>query len=195
MVTPTPSLVAFLVLIGLVVLERIYELRLARRNARAMIARGGAEVAAGHYPWMVALHTAWIVAAPLEAWLLGRPFIISLGWPMLGLVVSSMALRYWAIRSLGDRWTTRVVVVPDESAIRRGPYLAMRHPNYLAVVVEIFALPLVHTAWLTALVFSLLNAWLLRVRIGAEERALAEISDYDDTFGGVPRMFGPSKEE
>ncbi len=184
------SVYLYLILVAAVISERFFELGLARRNANAMKARGGIETGAGHYPWMVSLHTVWILACPLEVLVLGRPFIAPLGWPMLALLMSTMALRYWAIRSLGDRWTTRIVAVPEEPAVRRGPYRFMRHPNYLAVVLEIFALPLVHSAWLTASVFSILNAWLLVVRIRSEERALASTSDYDDAFDGVPRMLG-----
>lgn len=180
----------YLLLIAALVIERLFELGLARRNVDALRARGGVETGAGHYPWMVLLHSGWIAAAPLEVWLLGRPFIPLLGWPMLGLLAATMTLRYWAISSLGDRWTTRIVTVPGEAAVRRGPYRLMRHPNYLAVVLEIVALPLVHTAWLTAATFSLLNAWLLRVRIGAEERALADASKVGRGRDGVPPMAG-----
>ena len=181
---------AYLILIAAVAAERVFELVLAKRNAEAMKSRGGIETGVRHYRVMVLLHAAWFVACPLEVILLGRPFVATLGWPMLGLLASTMALRYWAIRSLGDRWTTRIVTVPEEPAVTRGPYTFMRHPNYLAVVIEIFALPLVHSAWLTAGVFSLLNAWLLTVRIRSEERALAECSDYGEAFRGVPRMLG-----
>lgn len=183
----------YIILLVAIAVERLYELRLAKRNAEAMMARGGIEAGARHYPWMVLLHAAWFIACPLEVLLLDRPFIHTLGWPMLALLGSTMALRYWAIRSLGDRWTTRIVFVPDEPAVRRGPYRFMRHPNYLAVVLEIFALPLVHSAWLTAGVFTILNAWLLFVRIRAEERALTGSSDYGDAFEGVPRMLGKSQ--
>jgi methyltransferase len=184
------SAALYLALVIAVAVERVIELRLARRNAARMLARGGLEVGHGHYPWMVALHTLFLLACPLEVFLLSRPFLPALGGPMLALVVMAMVLRYWAVSSLGDRWTTRVVVVPDEPVVRRGPYRWLRHPNYLAVITEIVALPLVHTAWLTALVVSALNAWLLAVRIRAEERALASRADYDQVFAATPRFLG-----
>ncbi len=178
----------YLALVVFVAIERVFELRLARRNAARMMARGGVEVGAGHYPWMVTLHTLFLIAGPLEVFLLARPFTPLIGWPMLAFVIAAMGLRYWAVSSLGDRWTTRIVLVPDEAVVRRGPYRWLRHPNYLAVITEIVALPLVHGAWITALVASTLNAWLLTVRIRAEERALVARADYGQAFSAVPRF-------
>lgn len=177
----------FLLLVVAVALERLLELWITRRNARRLTARGGFAVGDSHFPAMVALHTGLLVAAPAEVYLLGRPFLAWLGWPALGLVVLTMALRYWAITTLGDRWTTRVFVVPGEGPVEGGPYRFTRHPNYLAVVVEVAALPLVHTAWLTALVGSVLNALVLRTRIRVEERALEEAAPYFERLGGHPR--------
>ncbi len=168
--------VLYLGLIGLVVLERLAELVITRRNAARLRARGGFEVGGGHYPPMVILHTGLLIAAPLEVWVLERPWIPALGVTMLCVVAATMALRYWAISSLGDRWTTQIFVVPGEPLVTRGPYRWLRHPNYLAVILEVAALPLVHSAWLTALVVSLGNAWVLRVRIGTEEAALRQHS-------------------
>jgi methyltransferase len=104
-----------------------------------------------------------------------------------------MALRYWAISTLGDRWTTRIFVVPGEPPVVGGPYRYLRHPNYLAVIAEVAALPLVHTAWLTAGLGSLANALVLRARIRAEEAALSQASDYLEKLGGRPRFVpGPA---
>lgn len=175
-------------LIGLIVLERLVELILTRRNARRLAARGGFQVGSAHYPWMVALHSSLLLAAPLEVLWLRRPLLPPLALVALACLVGTMALRYWAISSLGDRWTTEIWVVPGEEAVVRGPYRLLRHPNYLAVVVEVAALPLVHSAWLTALVFSLGNAWVLRQRIRAEEQALSEHSAYDERFADRPRF-------
>ncbi len=123
---------------------------------------------------MVALHTGLLLACLAEVWLLDRPFLPWLGWPMLVLVVASQALRWWCIATLGPRWNTRVIVVPGLPLVARGPYRWLHHPNYVAVVVEGFALPLVHSAWITALVFTVLNAvLLLAFRIPCENRALA----------------------
>lgn len=154
-------------------LERVAELVVSTRNARWSFARGGVESGAGHFPAMVALHTALLVSCLVEVYVADRPFLPWLGWPMLALTLGSQALRWWCIASLGPRWNTRVIVVPGLPLVTRGPYRWLRHPNYVAVVVEGFALPLVHTAWVTALGFTVLNAILLaRFRIPAEERAL-----------------------
>lgn len=154
-------------------LERLAELVVSARHARWSFARGGVESGRGHFPAMVALHTGLLAACVVEVVVADRPFLPWLGWPMLALVLASQGLRWWCIATLGERWNTRVIVVPGLPLVRRGPYRWLPHPNYVAVVVEGVALPLVHTAWVTALVFTVLNAWLLLgFRIPAEERAL-----------------------
>jgi len=168
------SAVLFTVLVGAVALERLAELVVAQRNARWAFARGGRETGAGHYPVMVLLHTGLLVGCLAEVWLADRPFVPALGWPMLALALGSQALRWWCIATLGPRWNTRVIVVPGLPLVARGPYRWLRHPNYVAVVVEGFALPLVHSAWLTAAVFTAANTALLTVRIRTENRALAD---------------------
>jgi methyltransferase len=159
-------------LIAVVALLRLLELAWSARNARRLRARGGVEAGAGHYPAMVAVHAGFLVSAPLEVILAGRPFVPALGLPMLALFAATMALRYWVIATLGDRWCTRVIVPPGGALVTSGPYRLMRHPNYLAVAIEIPALALVHSAWLSALVFGTLNGLLLRTRIRVEETAL-----------------------
>ena len=161
-------------LIALVGLERLAELRLSLANTAWAKARGGREYGQGHYPPMVVLHTALLVGALVEVLAFDRPFLPALGWTMLALVAASQALRWWCIATLGKQWNTRVVVVPSLPLVRRGPYAVIGHPNYVAVVVEGAALPLVHSAWVTALVFTVLNAWLLRVRIRTENAALTD---------------------
>ncbi len=166
-------MLAFSALIGLTALERVAELRLSMRNAAWARARGGVEHGRGHYPAMVLLHTGLLVSAVAEVWLLHRPWLPALGLPMLGVAVLCQALRWWCIHSLGPRWNTRVLVVPGLAPVRdRGPYRLLRHPNYAVVVTEGVALPLIHTAWITAASFTILNALLLSVRIRTEERAL-----------------------
>ena len=152
---------------------RLVELSVARRNLRWARERGGVETGAGHYPVMVALHTGLLVGCVAEVWAAGRPFLPALGWPMLGLLVAAHALRWWCIRTLGPQWNTRVVRVPGMPLVTGGPYRRLNHPNYVAVVVEGVALPLVHTAWITALAFTVLNALLLRVRLRVERSALS----------------------
>jgi methyltransferase len=162
------------------------ELVISDRNARLARTRGGVETGQGHYPVMAVFHGAFLLACALEVVLLRRPFPGALGWVALGVVVAAQALRYWAIATLGWRWNTRIVVVPGAVPITGGPYRFVRHPNYVAVIAEMLALPLVHGAWLTALVFSVGNAWLLRVRIRAEENALGE--PWRHAFAGRPRF-------
>jgi methyltransferase len=162
----------YLLLIAAVGVERLAELIVSKRHARWAFSHGGREFGREHYPVMVVLHTGLLLGCVLEVWLLHRPFLPWLGWPMLVLVVAAQALRWWCITTLGRQWNTRVIVVPDAPLVRRGPYRWMRHPNYVAVVVEGAALPLVHSAWLTALVFTLANAALLTVRIRVENAAL-----------------------
>ncbi|WP_431910404.1 isoprenylcysteine carboxyl methyltransferase family protein [Nonomuraea jabiensis] len=164
---------AYLVLIGLVVLERLAELAVARRNLAWARSRGGVEYGRRHYPWIVVAHVALLGAAPAEVWLLGRPFVPWLGWPMLAVVVLAQGLRWWCVGTLGRQWNTRVVVVPGMPLVHRGPYRWLRHPNYVAVVAEGLALPLVHSAWLTALAFAAANAVLLTVRVRVEDAALS----------------------
>jgi methyltransferase len=162
-------------LVAAVVVARGVELAVSERNRRWSMAQGGVESGAGHYPVMVLLHTGLLAGAVIEMLVLDRPFLPWLGWPMLALLVASHGLRWWCISSLGRQWCTRIVVVPGRSAVTSGPYRFLRHPNYLAVVLEGIALPLVHTAWVTAAVFTVANAALLRVRIAAEERALRSL--------------------
>jgi len=163
----------YLVVVGLTALERLAELVVSSRHARWSFERGGVESGRGHFPAMVLLHTGLLVACVVEVLVADRPFLPWLGWPALALVVASQALRWWCIATLGPRWNTRVIVVPGLPLVDKGPYRFFSHPNYVAVVVEGIALPLVHTAWVTALVFTVLNAvLLLRFRIPAEERAL-----------------------
>lgn len=161
-------------LLALVVIQRIFELTHARRNERRLRARGAVELGAGHYPVMVVLHALFLAACLAEPWLLERPLVPRLALAMVLVLLVATGLRYWAIRSLGERWTTRVLILPAAPLVRSGPYRFLPHPNYLAVVLEIAALPLVHTAWLTALVFTLANAVLLTVRIRVEGRGLRE---------------------
>jgi methyltransferase len=163
-------------LVAAVGVERLAELVVATRNARWAFAHGGVESGRGHYPVMAAMHAAFLVACVAEVAVADRPFLPWLGWPMLALVVASQALRWWCVATLGHQWNTRVIVVPGLPLVSAGPYRWLRHPNYVAVVVEVVALPLVHTAWVTALVFTLANAAVLAVRIPVEERALATVS-------------------
>jgi methyltransferase len=169
------SLTAFVVVVALVGVERLAELAVSKRNTAWSLARGGRETGQGHYPVMVLLHSGFLVAMLVEAFV-RRPVVpAALAWSMLALVLAAQALRWWCIATLGRRWNTRVVVVPGMPAVRSGPYRVLAHPNYVAVVVEGMALPLVHACWWTALGFTVLNAALLVVRIRVEGEALASL--------------------
>ena len=163
-------------LVALIALQRVLELRLSRRHERALERRGAHECGTGHYPIIVGLHAAWLVCILVEGWLRGAE--LSSWWPFWGtLFLVGQALRYWAILSLGERWTTRVMVLPGASLVKRGPYKHVRHPNYLAIALELLSAPLVFGAWVTAFLVTLLNVGVLEVRIRAEERALREATE------------------
>ncbi len=166
------SRVVFVALVALVACQRLVEMRISTRNLRRAVARGGIESGAGLFPWMAAMHGAFLVAGPMEVLALGRPWIPPLAAAMASLLALAQGLRYWTLSALGDRWMVRVVCVPGDPLVTTGPYRWLRHPNYLAVVVEFVALPLIHTAWLTAAAFSVANAIVLRRRIAVEEAAL-----------------------
>jgi methyltransferase len=154
------------VILGLVTLERAGELALARRNTRRLLARGGVETGAAHYPLIFGMHAAWLAGLWALAW--GRP--VALAW--LAAYVILQALRAWTIVSLGERWSTRIITLPGEPLVRRGPYRFVPHPNYIVVAGEIAVLPLVFGLPAYALVFSILNALVLWIRIRAENAAL-----------------------
>ncbi len=163
-------MVWYVALILVVAAERLAELVVSRRNLAWARERGGREHGFGHYPVMVVLHVGLLVACLVEA--AHRPFIPALGWSMFAVVVLAQGLRWWCITALGHRWNTRIIVVPGLPLVERGPYRWVRHPNYLAVALEGIALPSVHTGWVTALVFTVVNAGLLRVRISSEDAAM-----------------------
>ena len=154
-------------IIFLVVLQRLGELLLANRNTKRLKAQGAVEIGASHYPLIVLLHTAWLLAV---LWLLPAPLEIS--WPWLAIFVLLQAARIWVIASLGPYWTTRIISVPGAALVKRGPYRFVRHPNYLVVAGEILALPLAFHEIPVAIFFSLANAAILFWRIREEEAGL-----------------------
>jgi methyltransferase len=162
----------YYLLILAVGVERLVELVVSERNAQWSFAQGAKESGRPHYVAMVVIHTGLLVGCIVEPWQLHRPFIAWLGWPMLAVVALSQALRWWCISTLGRRWNTRVIVLPGAPLVREGPYRWLHHPNYVAVVAEGLALPLVHTAWLTATAFTIANALVLRARLRIENSAL-----------------------
>lgn len=152
--------------LGFVTLQRLGELWLADRHTRRLLARGGREAGRGHYPFMVALHAAWLAGL----WILGWNRPVELGWLLVFAVLQG--LRVWVLATLGERWTTRIIVLPEAPLVARGPYRFLSHPNYAVVTGEIAVLPLAFGLPAFAAVFSLLNAAMLWVRIRAENRAL-----------------------
>jgi methyltransferase len=177
---------AYLVFLTLFGMERIAELLLSRRNARIAFSRAGVESGAAHFRAMAAVHALFLPACAAEVILLRRPFPGTPGLLATAVALLAQGLRWWAISALGWRWNVRVIVVPGEAPVRRGPYRFLRHPNYLAVAAEMLCVPLAHGAWICALVFSALNAALLRVRVRAEERALGR--PWEQAFENVPRF-------
>jgi len=154
-------------ILALVTLQRLGELVLARRNTARLMAKGAIEIGAEHYPLLVAMHTAWLIAL----WIWGRDQRVDL--MLLSAFVVLQGLRLWVLATLGERWTTRIIVLPGAPLVTAGPYRYISHPNYAVVSAEVALLPLaLHLPWL-ALIFTILNAAVLTVRIRAEGRALS----------------------
>jgi methyltransferase len=161
--------------VAIVALQRLLELRYSRGNERRLRVRGAVERGAEHYPFMVAIHALWLLSTLLEGLLRGPEF--PAWWPVpLALFLLVQPLRYWAILSLGENWNVKVLVVPGVKPVRRGPYRYFPHPNYVAVAIEVLAFPLIFGAWVTALVFTALNAAFLFIRVRIESRALKELA-------------------
>lgn len=178
---------AYLILLALLAAERVFELFISRRNARRALAHGGIEVGGDHYRVMVAMHTLFLISCAAESLFLARaisPFISMIS--LLGVILAQL-LRYAAVMTLGERWSTRIIVMPDAAPVTRGLYRWIRHPNYVAVAIEIAALPMIRGCWITAGVFTIANAVMLAVRIPAEERALG--ANYSEALGNLGRFF------
>jgi methyltransferase len=178
---------AYLALLVAVGAERLSELWLSKRNARCAFAEGAFEAGRDHYLLVAPFHAVFLACAAAEVLLLKRRFPGVLGWAALGLTFAAQALRYWCVHTLGQCWNTRIIIWPGRALVTAGPYRFIRHPNYLAVIVEIACVPLIHGAWLTAVVFSAGNAVLLATRIRAEETALGPA--YQLAFGQRHRFF------
>jgi methyltransferase len=178
----------FLVLVILLGIQRLGELRLSSRHERRILDLGGYEYAPGQFRLMRVLHVAWFLAMIVEVFGLQRPFHPGLAIIAALAFVAGQVLRYAAIQTLGERWTVRVMILPGAKPISGGIYRFMRHPNYLGVILEIAAVPLLHSAYFTATIFSIANALLLIWRIQTEEAALREHNNYEQEFSGRPRF-------
>ena len=179
---------SYLILIGAVALQRLLEVRVSRLNESELESRGAVEHAPEQMPVMKAVHTGWLLCSVLEVWLLHRPMVRWLALLALALFCVGQLLRLLAMRELGTRWTVKIITIPDSAPVTSGVFRYLRHPNYVGVILEIFALPLIHGAWLTSLLFSIANGMLLSRRIAAEEHALSQTSDYAERFQGRPRL-------
>jgi methyltransferase len=187
-VTLSGSQIAFVALCAAVGLGRLLEMRLSRRHQRALAARGARREPEPGFAAMAALHTGVLVAAAVEVVALDRPFTPALGVPALVVFALSNVLRWWVIATLGPHWNIQVVGSLSLGVVTTGPYRFVRHPNYVAVFAELLALPLVHGAWLTALVGSLLHVAVLRRRLAVEEAVLGADAIYRETMAGKPRF-------
>ena len=187
-----PTVQAYLVVVAAVALLRLAELIISFRHRRALIAGGATAVHEPHFKWMAVLHAAILTGAALEVVTLHRPFIPALAAPALLLLVAATWTRWWVIQTLGRYWNVGVVDSTRQGIVDSGPYRWVRHPNYVAVFVELLALPLVHTAWITAALGSIAHLFVLRARIAAEDRVLLANADYAARMGHKP-LFLPTR--
>jgi methyltransferase len=182
------STVFFLALLAAVSLLRFVELRISRRHQEKLVLRGAVKVTEPYFRWMIALHTGVLAGAALEVILLRRPFIPALAAPMMALFLAANAVRWWVIRTLGEHWNVQVMDSARLGVVISGPFRFVRHPNYAAVFVEMIALPLIHTAWITALAGTLAHAAVLAKRLSTEERVLSANPEYSAAMAGKPRF-------
>ncbi|HEY2461846.1 MAG TPA: isoprenylcysteine carboxylmethyltransferase family protein [Candidatus Acidoferrum sp.] len=182
------SVIAFLILLAVVAALRFVELRISRNHQRQLAERGAAKVDEPKFRWMVAVHTGVILGSALEVVFLKRPFYPILAAVMFAIFLAANAMRWWVIRTLGDHWNVQVVDSTKLGVITSGPFRYVRHPNYAAVFAEMLALPLIHTAWITALAGSLAHIAVLTQRLSTEERVLFSNPEYRTAMAGKPRF-------
>ncbi|HEX4546009.1 MAG TPA: isoprenylcysteine carboxylmethyltransferase family protein [Candidatus Acidoferrum sp.] len=182
------SVIAFLALLLTVALLRLVELRISKRHQNDMIARGAAKIDEPRFRWMVLLHTAVLLGAALEVVFLKRPLLPWLAAPMFAVFLAANAVRWWVMRTLGQHWNVQVMDSTSLGVVTTGPFRYVRHPNYAAVFLEMLALPLIHTAWITAALGAIAHAGVLAQRLGTEERMLFANPDYRAAMAGKPRF-------
>jgi methyltransferase len=179
----------YLALLVAVAAGRLIELRRSRRNQQRLAASGSEKEPEPGYKWMVALHTGVLLGSVFEVILLRRPWIPLLGWTALALFLAANAVRWWVIVTLGDRWNVEVMSASRLGVVAEaGPYRWVRHPNYTAVFIEMLALPLIHTAWITAAAGAFLHALVLRNRVNLEESVMTRDSAWRAAFEHKPRF-------
>lgn len=182
------SVILFLVLLLAVAAMRIFELRISKRHQQEMTARGAAKAKDPVFRWMAMFHTLVLIGAAVEVVFLRRPFLPALAIPMLALFVAANIVRWWVIRTLGEHWNVQVMDSTRLGVITSGPFRYVRHPNYAAVFVEMIALPLIHTAWITSLIGAVAHVILLTFRLSVEERVLFANPDYAAAMASKPRF-------
>lgn len=182
------SVVAYLVLLLAVAVLRLVELRISRLHQQRLVARGARRVADPNFRWMVAVHAFVLIGAALEVMFLRRRFLPVLAGIMFALFLAANGIRWWVIRTLGEHWNVQVVDSTGLGVVTAGPFRFVRHPNYAAVFIEMFALPLIHSAWVTAAAGSAAHLWALSKRLAAEDPILLANPAYRSVMGGKPRF-------
>jgi methyltransferase len=182
------NVIAFLILLGLVAVLRLYELRISKSHQRDMVARGASKIEEPQFRWMVLLHTGMLIGAGCEVLLLHRPFIPVLATGCFMIFLAANAVRWWVIRTLGEHWNVQVMNSTGLGVVTTGPFRYVRHPNYAAVFTEMLVLPLIHTAWITAVIGSAAHVLVLSQRLAMEEKILFSDSHYRDAMSGRPRF-------
>jgi methyltransferase len=182
------SVIAFLALLATVAALRLVELRISKRHQREMLGRGAAKVEEPRFRWMVLLHTAVLIGSAVEVIFLHRPFIPLLAGVMLAIFLAANGVRWWVIRTLGEHWNVQVVDSTRLGVVTSGPFRFVRHPNYAAVFAEMIALPLIHTAWITATAGAVAHVLVLSQRLSTEERVLFANPEYRAAMAGKPRF-------
>jgi methyltransferase len=182
------SVIAYLGLLVAVAALRLLELRISKQHQKEMLGRGAARVEEPRFRWMVVLHTAVLIGSAVEVVFLHRPFLPLLGTIMLIVFLAANVVRWWVIRTLGEHWNVQVVDSTRLGVVTSGPFRFVRHPNYAAVFAEMIALPLIHTAWITAIVGTVAHVIVLKMRLSTEERVLFANPDYRAAMSGKPRF-------
>jgi methyltransferase len=182
------SVILYLLLLVIVALLRIFELRISRRHQRQMVAAGASKINEPRFFWMVSLHTAVLLGAALEVVFLHRPFIPVLAAVCFVIFLAANAVRWWVIRTMGEHWNVQVMNSTSLGVVTTGPFHYVRHPNYAAVFVEMLVLPLIHTAWITAIAGSLAHIVVLSQRLKTEEQVLFSDARYRAAMAGKPRF-------
>lgn len=181
------SIKMFIFILILIILQRLTELIVAKRNEKWMKHRGGVEYGREHYPYIVALHVLFLVSFMAEVLLFDKS--LTTYWYIIApIIVFTQVIRYWAVFSLGPFWNTRIIIIPNADVVSKGPYQFLKHPNYLVVALEILCIPLLFNAYLTSILFTLTNVLMMKVRIPEEERALVNSTNYVNAFQSKHRF-------